>query len=351
MTNIAFDLTKSLPSAQHTDIIDVRSPSEFAVDHLPSAQNLPVLNDEERKEVGTLHKTDAFGARKRGAALIARNIARFLDGPLRTKNGSFYPFIYCWRGGLRSKSLGTILSQIGFRVSVLDGGYKRYRHHIIDYLEHLAPKLHLRILAGLTGTSKTTILHRLKMRGAQILDLEGLAHHKGSLLGSEPGRTQPTQKLFESRLVAALTKLDPSQEIWVECESKKIGSIHTPPALFGAMQKAPITEVRAPIESRVQYLLSDYSYLCTEPELLKAQIGFLAPHQRKSQIVHWQHLIEHQKWPEFVRELLEHHYDPSYARSQHRWAQYRDKIYELKDLTHPTLEQFADTLLEKAAPA
>ena len=347
MARDSFQFTTDIRNPQHTDIIDVRSPSEFSQDHMPGAINLPVLDDDQRKEVGTLHKADAFGARKRGASLISRNVATLLDGPLSNRDGSFYPLIYCWRGGLRSQSLGTILSQIGFRVSILEGGYRYYRRSVLESLDQLDPKLKLRVLAGLTGTSKTIILHRLQKRGLQILDLEGLANHKGSLLGSTPNEVQPTQKSFESRLVHALSQFDPEREVWVECESNKIGNLHTPQMLFQAMQHAPVVEVRAPITSRVNYLLRDYSYFCEQPDLLKSKVRFLAQYRSKSQIDFWYELIDNQQWATFVSEILEHHYDPSYSRSKQRWASKRDRLYELNDLEEKDLDALVDTLVKE----
>ena len=347
MARDSFQITTDLRNPQHTDIIDVRSPSEFSQDHIPAAINLPVLDDDERKEVGTLHKTNAFGARKRGAALISRNIAKHIDGPLNAKDGSFYPLIYCWRGGLRSQSLGLILAQIGFRASVLEGGYRFYRHSVLESLEELGQGMKLRILAGLTGTSKTSVLHRLEKRGLQVLDLEGLANHKGSLLGSPVDDTQPSQKSFESRIVAALSQFDPNREVWVECESNKIGSLHTPKTLFQTMQQAPVVEIRAPIQSRVDYLLRDYRYFCEKPELLKSKVSYLAQYRSKSQIESWNHLIDQQQWSTFVAEILEYHYDPSYSRSKKRWAAKREGLFELDGLGENNLERLADVLADK----
>lgn len=348
MSKAHLELTESLPQPHHTDIIDVRSPSEFQIDHIPHARNHPVLDDEERKQIGTLHKHDAFGARKAGAALISRNIASLLEGPLRQKDGSFYPYIYCWRGGQRSQSLAIILSQIGFRTTVLEGGYKRYRHHVLQTLENIGGSLKLRVLAGLTGTSKTRLLHRLQERGEQIIDLEGLANHKGSILGSPLSDKQPPQKLFESRLAATLENLDLDKEIWIECESNKIGSIHTPCALFQAMQQAPVIEVRAPLESRIQYLLKDYGYFCNEPQLLKHKIGFLSPYCSKARLSSWNSLIDQHNWGEFVGELLTHHYDPSYRQSQKRWAKRKSCTYTLENLEYDTLDRLVETLLKGA---
>ncbi len=182
-------------------VIDVRSPAEFADDHIPGAVNLPVLNDDERVQVGTVYKqVHPFEARKLGAAMVSRNIARHLDEHFAGHPNGYRPLVYCWRGGQRSGSLATVLGQIGFRVTVLAGGYKTYRGEVLDGLRDAAERVQLRVLAGRTGSGKTAVLRAVAAAGGQTLDLEELACHRGSLLGAEPGQPQPPQRLFESRL-------------------------------------------------------------------------------------------------------------------------------------------------------
>jgi tRNA 2-selenouridine synthase len=186
-------------------VIDVRSPSEFAEDHIPGAINLPVLNDEERTRVGTIYKQlNPFEARKVGGALVSRNIARHLEDHFADQPKEYRPLLYCWRGGQRSGSFALVLSQIGFRVAVLSGGYKTYRGEVLDGLRELPTRFEFRILAGATGNGKTALLRAIAAAGGQILDLESLASHRGSLLGRELGSPQPSQKWFESQLHARL---------------------------------------------------------------------------------------------------------------------------------------------------
>ena len=204
------------------EIIDVRSPAEFAEDHMPGAVNLPVLSDEERHLIGCLYKEDAFTAKKRGASLVARNIAAHLDDHFASKPGNYQPLIYCWRGGSRSGSMAVVLAQIGWRVKLLAGGYKRFRGEVRGTIETISPALNLVALAGLTGVGKTALLHRLDLAGHQVLDLEGLANHRGSTLGAAGLGDQPSQKLFESRLAGELARFDTSKPVWIEAESSKV---------------------------------------------------------------------------------------------------------------------------------
>lgn len=329
----------------HTDTIDVRSPAEFAHDHVAGAVNLPVLTDDERAHVGTLYRSDPFTARKVGAALIARNVAAMLEGPLRERDGTFFPLVYCWRGGQRSQSLALILSQVGFRVSVLAGGYRAYRQEIVSRLETLPENLDLRILAGLTGTSKTRILENMAAAGAQVLNLEGLANHRGSLLGQPVRGGQPTQKAFESRLVPLLANFDPGAPVWVESESNQIGAIHVPAALWKRMRAARVVQVTAPMKERVAYLIDEYSYFCSDPGLLKERITWLVRVCGEQKIRAWGELIDQAEWPRFVEEILKVHYDPAYTRSMKRWAGQIDETHHLEGLGPLELDAFVSEIL------
>jgi tRNA 2-selenouridine synthase len=329
---------------EFTHVIDARSPSEFAQDHIPGAVNLPVLSDDERVEVGTSYKRDAFRARKAGAALISRNIADMLEGPLKQKDGSFYPLIYCWRGGQRSQSLALVLSQIGFRVSVIEGGYKSYRQKVVSSLETLPDKFELRLLSGLTGTCKTKILLMMKERGFQVLDLEGLANHRGSLLGISPETVQPSQKMFESHLATEFQSFDPAKPVWLESESNQIGAIHIPSQLWKQMRSASVVEVRAPIEARVDYLLEAYDYFCLQPDFLKERLGWLKRLRGTEKVQQWFELIDAQQWTAFVADMLETHYDPTYSRSMERSAEKISQKHMLKTLKSSDLESFIDSM-------
>ncbi len=303
-------------------IIDVRSPAEFADDHLPGAINLPVLDNDERARVGTIYTQDSpFAARKIGAALVARNIARHLDGTLSGHDKRWRPLVYCWRGGQRSGAMVTILRAIGWNAAQMEGGYKRYRRHVLDQLDALPGRFAFRVICGPTGSAKTRLLQRLAERGEQVLDLETWASHKGSVLGALPDTPQPSQKAFESTLVEHLARLDPDRPVYVEAESRKIGQLRLPDALLIRMRGSRCYQIEAPVAARVDFLLADYSYMLTRPDWLKSRLLGLADLHSRETLARWLELIDQACWPELVGELLEQHYDPHYRRSQARHFQ------------------------------
>jgi tRNA 2-selenouridine synthase len=297
-------------------VIDVRSPAEFAEDHLPGAINLPVLNNDERAEVGTIYvQQSPFLARKIGAAMVFRNAARHVETTLRDHDGGWRPLVYCWRGGQRSGTFSWMLGQIGWRSDVVAGGYRTYRRLVNAYL-YTDPLPHRLIaLDGYTGTAKTELLHLLQDRGVQILDLEGLAGHRGSLLG-EMADPQPSQKMFESRLARALTGLDPARPVLVEAESSKIGERIIPPGLWGAMKSAPRIEISAPICARTAYLARAYDDILSDTDRMTRKLGYLRPHRGNAVVDHWLDLIRSGDKPALTRALMEQHYDPAYDKSR-----------------------------------
>lgn len=328
-------------------IIDVRSPGEFAEDHLPGAINLPVLDNAERAEVGTIYvQRSRFEARRLGAALIARNIARHLDTAFADKPGGFRPLVYCWRGGMRSGAMATILSQVGWRTGVLDGGYRTWRREVVRRL-YDSPLPHSRVvlLDGPTGSGKTEVLALCAARGAQTLDLEGLAQHRGSLFGHWRDRPQPSQKLFESRLLAALDALDPDRPVLIEAESSKIGERMTPPALWAAMAVAPRIVLDAPIPARARYLVAAYADIARDPAVLAAVLDRLPRTTAKAQLADWRALAEAQDFEALAAGLIAGHYDPAYARSARKDARRRLAAIEATDLGPTGLAAAADQVL------
>ncbi len=319
--------------ARFDAVIDVRSPGEFAEDHLPGAENLPVLDNAERAEVGTIYVQESrFLARRIGAAHVARNIARHLENALADRPASFQPLIYCWRGGQRSNAMATILSQVGWPVWLLTGGYKTYRRAVSTRLYDEAPDLNLILLDGHTGTAKTEILARLAGQGVQTLDLEGLAAHRGSLFGALAGQPQPSQKLFESRLATALDKLDTSRPILVEAESSKIGERMTPPALWKAMQTAPRIEIQAPRDARARYLVEAYRDVIEDRSELAAAFSRLPAYPGQKRLENWRSLADAGEFEELAAALMEHHYDPAYDRSARKDERPRLGVIELPSL-------------------
>ncbi len=307
-------LTTTTPWAEtYDEIIDVRSPGEYTEDHWPGSLNLPVLNDAERAEIGTLYKqVDPFVARKRGAALVARNIAQHLDTHFAPKDRTYQPLIHCWRGGQRSNSMALVLAQVGWRVTILEGGYKTYRAWVREQLSHVPHQLTFIVLSGATGSGKTELLHRLQAQGSQVLDLEQLANHRGSLLGQEWQQPQPSQKYFESLLLQRLQHFDPRRPIWVESESTRIGEVHLPPALWQQMKGSQSVEVERPVAERVNWIIQTYPHLIEHPDLLKAKLDPLKQRYGKAVLNTWFTAIDAHHWPQLVQALLEHHYDPTY---------------------------------------
>jgi tRNA 2-selenouridine synthase len=308
--------------AAHDEIIDVRSPTEFAEDHIPGAINCPVLDDTQRAEVGTLYKqVSPFEAKKLGAAMVSENIARHLRTRFLDRPRSWKPLIYCWRGGDRSGAMTTIFRAIGWPAGQLDGGYKAWRSHVIARLQVLPATLQFKVLTGATGNAKTRILHAIGELGEQVLDLEALASHKGSVLGILPDEPQPSQKGFETALLVALQGLDPGRPVYVEAESRKIGNLHVPEALIERIRAGECLEVDASIGARVEFLLRDYDYFLTRPAFLSQRLEALHSLQSRETIGRWQQFIAAGQWAALVGELLELHYDPLYRRSQnHHFA-------------------------------
>ncbi|HRH14354.1 MAG TPA: tRNA 2-selenouridine(34) synthase MnmH [Azonexus sp.] len=304
------------------EIIDVRSPAEFAEDHIPGAINCPVLDDAQRAEVGTLYKqVSPFEARKIGAALVSENIGRHLRERFLGKARDWKPLIYCWRGGNRSGSMTTVFRAIGWNASQLEGGYKTWRSHVVAQLEHLPQSIAFQVICGATGSGKTRILQALAARGEQVLDLETLASHKGSVLGVLPGQPQPGQKWFETLLLLELERFDPARPVFVEAESRKIGRLHVPDALIERIRAGECLSIDATLAARVAFLLTDYDYFLRMPELLSERLMVLKNLISRKTMERWHEMIAVGEWPSLVRALLEEHYDPLYYRSQnHNFA-------------------------------
>jgi tRNA 2-selenouridine synthase len=305
--------------ASYPDRIDVRSPSEFADDHIPGAVSLPVLDDAQRAEVGTLHaQTSAFVAKQRGAALVARNIARILETHCAGRPREWAPLVYCWRGGKRSGALAHVLNEIGWRAVQLDGGYRAYRRHVLARLTTLPAAFRYRVICGLTGSGKSRLLAALAATGAQVLDLEALARHRGSLLGDLPDDPQPSQRSFESAVHGALERLDPARAVYVESESRRIGVLQVPEALLVAMRSAPCVRVATPQALRVALLKEEYAHFLGDPDALAARLARLVPLHGKAIVERWNAAARAGDFDLLIDELLVRHYDPIYARSIER---------------------------------
>jgi tRNA 2-selenouridine synthase len=297
-------------------IIDTRSPGEFALDHLPGAINCPVLSNEERVTVGTLYKqTSAFDAKKVGAALVARNIATHIEQRFHDKPKNWKPLIYCWRGGTRSGAMTHILRSIGWPAVQLEGGYKAWRAQVVRDLDTLPTGFDYRVICGRTGSGKSRLLEALDAAGAQVLDLEKLAAHKGSVLGDLADEPQPSQKMFESGIWRALSTFDSSRPVFVEAESKKVGKLRVPQPLIEKMWQGQCIEVATPEPLRVALLREEYVHLITDQNLLFFKLDCLQHLHSNEQLTKWKSLAINARWDEFVGDMLVNHYDPAYDRS------------------------------------
>ncbi len=300
----------------YDEIIDARSPSEYAEDHIPGAVNLPVLDDDERARVGTLYKqASPFTAKKVGAALVSRNIARHLETHLADKPRHYRPLVYCWRGGSRSGALAHVLRSVGWSAMQLDGGYKAYRRRVVADLQGLPEHLRFVVVCGQTGVGKSRFLRAMGELGSQVLDLEELAAHMGSVLGAYPDRPQPPQKLFESRVWQRLRKFDQRRPVFVESESKKIGNLHTPEVLLLRMRASECLNLEADMPVRIALLKEEYGHFLADPQALGRQLDYLTRLLGHERISQWKGLAEKGDWDRLVGELLIAHYDPAYTRS------------------------------------
>lgn len=298
------------------DVLDARSPSEFEEDHLPGAVNVPVLDDEERARVGTVYKErSAFEAKRMGAPLAARNIAAHIERLFADKPRGWKPLVYCWRGGGRSGSLVHVLRQVGWDAQRLEGGYKAFRRQVVAELEELPARLRFLVVCGATGSGKSRLLEALAREGAQVLDLEALAAHRGSVLGELPGAPQPSQKAFETAAWSALSGFAPSRPVFVESESKKVGNLRVPEILIERMRGSPCLRLEAAADTRVALLLEDYAHFVSSPAALEARLELLRDLHGAERIAQWKALLAAGRWQPLVRDLLESHYDPAYRRS------------------------------------
>jgi tRNA 2-selenouridine synthase len=305
------------------EVIDVRSPGEFAEDHLPGASNAPVLDDHERAQVGTVFRREsAFDAKRVGAPLVARNVAHFIEQRFFDRPRRWRPLVYCWRGGGRSAAMVHLLRQVGWDAQRLEGGYKAFRSQVVADLAAMPAALRLHVICGATGSGKSRLLEALASAGAQVLDLEALANHRGSVLGELPGAPQPTQKAFETSLWEAIGGFDRSEPVFVESESKKVGNLRVPDDLIERMRAARCFRLEADTPTRVALLMQDYAHFVRRPGELAEKLDCLRSLHGAGRIDGWKEQLRAGAWEGLVRDLLESHYDPAYRRSLLR--NYRD---------------------------
>lgn len=331
------------------EIIDVRTPDEYADDHIPGAINCPVLSNEERITVGTLYKqVSPFEARKVGAALVAKNIAHHLQTRFMDKPKSWKPLVYCWRGGQRSGAMSIILGQVGWAAYKLEGGYKTWRRDVLEKLETLPARFSFRIICGPTGSGKSRLLDALAAEGAQVLDLEALACHRGSVLGGIPAQAQPSPKAFETALAQTLSRFDPARPVFVEAESSKIGRLTLPAPLVRAMHGSACVLLDTARSARIALLMEEYQHFINDPEALIKRLEILKPFHGTKRIEEWEGLVRAGKFDALVNELLALHYDPSYLRSQGNHYGDMEHAHQLTltDTSAAALRQAASTLMQ-----
>lgn len=335
---------------QFDAVIDARTENEYALDHLPSAQNWPTLRDEERIIVGTLYKqVNPFEARKRGGTLAARNIANNIEAFAMDKPKHWAPLTYCWRGGQRSGSLSMVLDQIGFKVTLVEGGYKAFRAAMLEDTVLQVQRLEFEVLCGTTGSGKTRLLHALAAEGAQVLDLEGLANHRSSLLGAMPGLSQPTQKRFDTLVWDTLRRFDAERPIYVESESKKVGNLTVPVALIERMHASPCIQLDLSNSERIELLLEDYSHLVQDTTYFCQRLDLMADFRGKVVVQHWKDQVMAGDFRPVVQDLLTQHYDPSYLKSTQRNFTRYGSAYcvEAADRSPLAMQSVAKALIER----
>jgi tRNA 2-selenouridine synthase len=330
----AFDAMAKLD--QFDAVLDARSEGEHAEDHLPGAQSWPSLNNEERIRVGTLYKqVSPFEAQKIGAALVAKNIAQHIETKVMDKPKSWQPLIYCWRGGKRSNSLALILGQIGFKVHLIEGGYKAFRKEVMEDTPRQAQRLQFQVLCGPTGSGKTRLLQALAQEGAQVLDLEAIAVHRSSVLGLIPGQPQPTQKAFDTQVWNALRGFDPTRPVYVEAESKKVGNLTVPAELMVAMRASPCIRMDLSLAHRVDLLMEDYAFFTQDTAFFVDRLERLVALRGKAVVDDWKAKIALGQMREVVADLPKLHYDPGYETSTGKNFVNYSKAPVVVPKTHP----------------
>lgn len=244
-----------LPQSRQHLILDVRSEGEHNYGHIPGSVNLPLFNNEERKIVGTIYKqTGRQEAILRGLDIAGKKMSDFVRF-VQERSTREKVFVHCWRGGMRSEGMAWLMNLYGYEVFVLKGGYKSYRRRVLDIL---AKKFLFLVIGGRTGSGKTEILQQLKNAGEQVIDLEALAHHKGSAFGALGQPAQPSTEHFENLLAAEMEGFNPKKPVWLEDEAKTIGRVFLDLNFWNNMQAAPLFVIETPVEERIKKLVATY---------------------------------------------------------------------------------------------
>lgn len=242
-------------------VVDVRSPAEFADGHIPGAVNIPIFNDDERAIVGTIYKKNGrLQAIEKGLEIVGPKMVQFVQEAVKLAiSGKL--LVHCWRGGMRSESMAWLFERVGIECFILKGGYKSYRNYLLEKVGNIPELI---VIEGHTGSGKTEILQQLKGLGEQIIDLEGLAHHRGSVFGGIDQEPQPTTQQFQNNLLDEVLGFDLSKRVWIEGESLSVGRVFLPDPLWKRMNEAKCIEILVPLSERVKRLVRDYGILTDE---------------------------------------------------------------------------------------
>ena len=303
-----------LENAENRVILDVRSPAEFEKGHIPGAHSFPLFTDEERAQVGTLYsKSGREAAFFAGLDFVGPNMSMFVKKALRLAP-KHQLLIHCWRGGMRSASMAWLLHSAGFDVMLLDGGYKSYRAYI---RERFNVPVRLLVLSGMTGCGKTEILHEIKKTGAQMLDLEGIANHKGSVFGHLGQKPQPSTEQYENNLAQIWRSFDFSKPVWIEDESRNVGGVSIPDPLYALMTQARVIRIDFPKAYRIARLVAEYAGIDDAEIALSLQK--IRDSLGNKNVQDLLQLLSEQQYAPFVNKILDY-YDESYDYSLKRKA-------------------------------
>lgn len=298
--------------------IDLRSPGEYELNHIPGAVNIPLFNNEERAEIGTIYKqVGQKEARWRAMEIVSPKLPSILGEIKKISESGKKPLLYCWRGGMRSRTTALFAELSGLVVFRIEGGYRAYREYIVNLIPSLIPEKAI-IIDGMTGTGKTKILHQLKQLGYPVLDLERYANHRGSIFGAITGETPHNQKMFDSLLAEDLMKMKGSPYFIMEGESKRIGHAVQPPELYEKKEKGMHIRVSCSLETRVERIYEEYVNGAKDPEMfhekageaLKRILKRVKPADIQQELL--MHL-EEKNYKEMTRLLMVYYYDPRYA--------------------------------------
>lgn len=336
--NNRLDVAEFLRESHTRILLDVRSPGEYGQGHIPGAISFPLFSDAERALVGTCYKQQGKEqALELGLELVGPKMAGFIK-QARKLAPERRLAVHCWRGGQRSASMAWLFRQAGFEVATLEGGYKNYRRFVLEGFQDVP--LDLLVVGGRTGSGKTKILKELALLGEQIIDLECIAHHKGSSFGSIGEAAQPTVEQFENDLFHALCALDPSRRVWIENESRSIGRVYIPAAFWEKMRHSPLLNVHIPEDVRIENLLQDY--VLTDKSELEA--AFLRI-DRKLGGQHLKAALEALQADDFATaaRIALHYYDKTY---QHGLENNPSPDIQLLEYTHGEPADIAKNLVE-----